>query len=215
MLGPDTVSFLTDLAANNNRDWFKGNEARYKQDFKLAADVFGQGLAAELGEATNTDLTYKVFRIHRDVRFSKDKTPYNTHLRVFAAVPGAAPDYPKWMAGLEQDRLVVGVGSFGFAKETLVRYRDMIDGAGGDELAEILSAQMAGGVRLGAPDLKRVPKPYDADHRHGDLLRCKGLTAWIDHKDHAIALGDNGPQQVAASLLNLRPIYNWLAALTA
>ncbi len=215
MLSADTVSFLKDLSANNDREWFKANEKRYKQDFKLAGEVFGEGLAAELGEATGEDLTYKLFRIHRDVRFSRDKTPYNTHLRIFAAKPGAAPDHPKWMAGLEQDRLVVGVGSFGFEKNTLERFREAVDGPKGDELADILAGLVAKGVRLGEPDLKRVPKPYDADHHHADLLRYKGLTVWIDHKSHKAALGDRGPEKVAASLLTLRPAYDWLAALTA
>jgi len=215
MLSPDTVSFLKDLAANNNREWFKANDKRYRQDFKLAGEVFGEGLAAELSEATGQDLSYKLFRIHRDVRFSKDKTPYNTHLRIFAAVPGAAADHPKWMAGLERDKLVVGVGSFGFEKDTLAQFRETIDGPAGDELAEILSALTADGVRLGQADLKRVPKPYDAEHRHAEWLRYKGLTAWIDHKDHKLAFGNNGPEKVAASLLTLRPLYDWLAKLTA
>ncbi len=215
MLSPDTVSFLQDLAANNNREWFKANDKRYKQDLKVPAEIFADALAAEMSEALDAETTFKVFRIYRDIRFSKDKTPYQTYLRIVVSEANRAPDYPKWMMGLEQDKLVIGLGAFAWEKPTLARYREWMDSEKGDALAEMLAEQLADGARLGPADLKRVPPPYDADHRHGDLLRYKGLTVWFDHEDHAAAFGPDGPRNTAESLLRFRPVHDWFARLTA
>ena len=215
MLSSDTVSFLRDLAANNDRDWVKANQKRYKEDFKVPAEIFADALASEMGEALGTDMTFKVFRLHRDLRFSKDKTPYNTYLRIVVSQPDVAADHPRWMMGLEQDKLVVGIGAFAFEKQNLMRYREWMDGPKGDELAEMLTDLTDNGGRVGKPDLKRVPAPYDADHKHGDLLKYKGVTVWFDHDDHSAAFGPNGPQQVGESLLRFRAIHDWFARLTA
>ena len=215
MLSPDTVSFLQDLAANNNREWFKANDARYKEDFKVPAEIFADALASELSEALGADMAFKVFRLHRDLRFSKDKTPYQTYLRIVVFETNRAPDAPKWMMGLEQDKLVIGNGTFAWEKPTLARFRDWMDGPKGDDLAEMLAQRLAEGARLGPADLKRVPPPYDANHRHGDLLRYKGLTIWFDHKDHTPAFGPDGPRKTAESLLRFRAVQDWFAELTA
>lgn len=211
MLSPETIAFLKDLAANNDREWFKANEARYKEHYKFAGEEFAAALAEELGEALGTKLDFRIFRIHRDVRFSKDKTPYNTHLRVVFGPPGCDADHPRWMAGLEEDQLVTGVGLFGFSKPGLVRYRERVDGPDGDRLASIIAELTGQGARLSEPDLKRVPPPYDKDHRHADLLRHKGLAIWHDHKSAKPALGNKGPSNVAGSLLQMRPFHDWLA----
>lgn len=215
MLGPETVDFIRDLTAHNDRDWFKANEGRYKQHYKLAAEAFAESLAAELGKALGTPPVPRIFRIFRDVRFSKDKTPYNPHLRIGFSMPDTPPDHPMWMAGLELERLVVGVGKFGFEKATLERYREAVAGPAGDKLAELLAELTANGARLSEPDLKRVPAPYPQGHPRADLLRHKGLAVWRDHDGHAEAFGDEGPAKVAESMLGLRPVYDWLARLVS
>ena len=75
----DTVAFIRSLAANNKRDWFKENKATYERDYKEPADFFGAVMAEQLETLTGHTYRAKVFRIYRDVRFSKDKTPYNVH----------------------------------------------------------------------------------------------------------------------------------------
>jgi len=84
------VKFLKDLEKNNSRDWFTGNKKIYEEVLKVPAEMFlaevQQGLEKKLGG----EVVAKLFRIHRDVRFSKDKTPYNTHVRMaFFGKPGA------------------------------------------------------------------------------------------------------------------------------
>lgn len=210
MLSSETSRFIADLADNNDRDWFKANEPRYKEHYKLAAEAFAETLAAQLGESLGATIVPKIFRIFRDVRFSKDKTPYNPHLRIGFSRPDGAADQPFLMAGLQRDTLVIGVGRFGFEKPTLERYRQLVAGDEGEELAALLSRFTDDGARLSEPDLKRVPAPYDKDHERAELLKHKGLAVWRDFEGHDLAYGDDGPGNVASELLKLRPIYDWL-----
>ncbi len=213
MLGPETTRFIEDLADNNNRDWFKANESRYKQHYKLAGEAFAETLAVKLGEGLGGSFNTRNFRIFRDVRFSKDKTPYNPHLRMGFSRGDGPSDQPFLMAGLQLEKLVIGVGRFGFEKDTLNRFRELVAGPEGEELATILEGFIGGGARLSEPDLKRVPAPHDKDHPRADLLRHKGLALWRDFDGHDLAYGVDGPDKVASELLKFRPVYDWLARL--
>ncbi len=215
MLSAETTRFIEDLAANNDRDWFKANEDRYKQHYKLAGEGFAETLAHRLDEALDTQLTPRNFRIFRDVRFSKDKTPYAPHLRIGLSRPDAAPDHPFLMTGLQLGKLVIGAGRMSFEKPTLERFREVVAGEDGEELTAMLDGFTANGARLGKPDLKRVPAPYDKDHPRGELLKYKGLTVWRDFEGHDMAYGEGGPANVAEALLEFRPLYDWLAELTS
>jgi uncharacterized protein (DUF2461 family) len=80
-------------------------------------------------------------------------------------------------------------------------------------LAGLLQTLADGGIRIDAPELKRVPSGFPKDHPHADLLRRKGLTAWIDFDDPAQALG---PDMVAAcrdGFKRLKPLFDSLRAL--
>jgi uncharacterized protein (TIGR02453 family) len=103
----------------------------------------------------------KVFRIHRDVRFSKDKTPYNTHLHMMWSRGGEAKA-PAWFFGAAPDYLTFGMGVMGLEKDTLTRYRQMID-EDGDDLTDALGKagrpRRASPVGLGPRTAQRVPKP--------------------------------------------------------
>ncbi|MEQ9315316.1 MAG: DUF2461 family protein, partial [Henriciella sp.] len=83
-------------------------------------------------------------------------------------------------------------------------------GKDGETLAKILSAFKSESIRLGEPDLKRVPAPYKQDHPRADLLRHKGLTAWIDSLPLATAYGADGPKTCAAEFKRLKPLFDWL-----
>ncbi len=213
MLNPETSRFIRDIADNNDRDWFKANEARYKEHYKLAGEAFAENLAARLGESLGVTIVPRNFRIFRDVRFSKDKTPYNPHLRIGFSRPDGPPDQPFLMAGLQLDTLVIGVGRFGFEKATLDRYRQWVAGPEGEEFAALLERFTDNGARLSEPDLKRVPAPYDKDHERAELLKHKGLAVWRDFGGHELAYGDEGPTKVAEQLLKVRPVYDWLSRL--
>ena len=206
----DSTAFLQDLAKNNDREWFAANKARYEQYLKKPAAAFAQEMAGKLEALTGTPHKPKVFRIYRDVRFSKDKTPYNTHLRISFAPEGEAKTPPGWFFGIEQDHVVVGTGVFGYEKAELERFRDRIAGSDGAALEKILGKLKATGVRIGEPDLKRVPAGYDADHPRSDLLRHKGLTVWVDQSDAKSAYGEKAVANCLAEFRKLKPVFDWL-----
>ena len=84
--GPETFAFLRDLTLHNDRDWFMANRARYEEHYLAAAlgfiEAIGPRLAAELPGDVRFEarVNGSLFRINRDIRFSKDKTPYKNHI---------------------------------------------------------------------------------------------------------------------------------------
>ena len=134
----------------------------------------------KLLDLTGIEHDAKRFRINRDIRFSKDKTPYNTHLHI--SFKPRARLIPTWFFGLSPDYLTAGVGTFGFDKPQLEAYRKRIDSPHGDALAASLEDLTNKGARISEPELKRLPKGFDADHRHGPLLRRKSLAVWMDFR---------------------------------
>ncbi len=137
----NTVTFLRDLAANNNRGWFNDNKPLYERAIKEPATEFGALLSDHFESLTGRPHKPRVFRIHRDVRFAKDKTPFNAHLHISLTPDGIKPA-PAWMFGLEPDRLVFGAGLMGCDKSGLDAFRTRIAGSDGKRLQRLCSAPM-------------------------------------------------------------------------
>lgn len=207
IFSPDTLKFLSALKQNNSRDWFNDNKAWYETAWKDPANAFIEAMCFRLQVETDTAHSAKLFRIHRDVRYSKDKTPYNAHLHILFQCEGSKSGL---FFGLQTDRLVLGSGMMAFDAGQLNAYRDAVSGTPGEVLEALVADCLERGGRMNAPELVRVPKPYEKDHSRGDLLRRKSLTVWQDIAD---------PSQVeSAELLNLcssqflsyRALENWL-----
>ena len=206
----EAVKFLSDLKANNTRDWFTANKATYEAAIKRPAAEFCDAMSARLEKMTGTRCKPKVFRINRDLRFSKDKTPYNAHLHISFIPETGQPSPPCWFFGLEPKRIVFGAGNFGFDKQALETYREKVDGPDGKKLAKLLERLEAKDARTGEPELKRVPSGYAQDHPLADLLRRKGLSAWIDMKDTKAASCPEFTSECQATFKTLKPLYDWL-----
>ena len=116
----------------------------------------------------------KLFRIYRDVRFSKDKTPLNAHLHMIWKQPGDNPFAPAFFFGSEPGDITVGFCVMGLKGPTLARFRAFVDDWGDQLVEAIAQTGMEWSDWSGAP-LKRVPKPYDADHSHAEILKKKSM----------------------------------------
>ncbi|GAB5448960.1 DUF2461 domain-containing protein [Gymnodinialimonas sp.] len=169
-------AFFAQLAANNTRDYYEANKATYNSDIKKPAELLADLLAEDIAKHTGKAHKPKVFRIHRDVRFSKDKTPYNTHLHLMWSRPGLGP---AWFFGASPEYLILGMGIMGLEKDSLTTYRQMVD-RHGDDLSDAIAASNAQISDWGPDPLKRVPKPYNQDHPHGALLKRKALALSTD-----------------------------------
>lgn len=215
----DTVKFLKDLDKNNNRDWFKENKQRYESAWRDPAEEFAELMAVSLSELTGAEQVSKLFRIYRDVRFSKDKTPYNTHVHISffnperkqAAANGGCT--PHWFFGLETDRVVLGAGAFDFDKVTLARYRQRVDGKDGERLQKLVDKLAKQGATLHEPALKKVPPGFGKDHPRGELLRCKGLVVWKNLGKPALASEGNLIALCKKEFKVLKPVNDWLLSL--
>jgi uncharacterized protein (TIGR02453 family) len=207
LLSRDTIDFLTALRIHNDRQWFDTRRADYEAHLKLAGARFADAVNTRLADATGEAHEFRIFRIHRDIRFSNDKTPYNAHLRMSFSPGGSCRSGgPTWMIGLDPDGLTIGAGIFSFSGPQQESWRESVAGAGGETIAALLYRLENSGVRIGEPELKRVPAPYPSDHVRAGLLRHKGMTAWIDVPDTAVALGADGPANCVAELLRLREL---------
>lgn len=211
-----TLKFLRDLGKNNEREWFHAQKKHYESVYKAPAKAFCLDMEEALEKLTGTPHASKVFRINRDLRFSKDKTPYNTHLHIsfIAESKKKHAVQPIWMFGLDPKTLSVGLGVFDFGK-AIGAYRDGVAGPEGAALAKKLSAMAKKGIRInGEPELKRVPKGYDPDHKRSELLRRKSLSVWSDFDKPRDA---EDPKLVGACIKRfkqLAPVSDWLASLT-
>ncbi|MDJ0822512.1 MAG: TIGR02453 family protein [Paracoccaceae bacterium] len=199
---PRVRAFLSELAANNTRDWFKAHKTEYDGMLKRPGERLLTELAPVLAEQTGQPIRTKLFRPHRDLRFSNDKTPYHTHLHL----AWSAPDGRGWYLGLSNTYATAGAGIMQFDAPQLDRFRDAVDSPAGTELATILSE---GDWRLDPPALKRVPAPYDADHSHAEHLKRKALVVWHDNLD--AGLTDTPVATLEQVFAGMAPLQRWLS----
>ncbi|WP_159586407.1 DUF2461 domain-containing protein [Chelativorans xinjiangense] len=206
----EALDFLTALRANNNRDWFTENKAVYERAVKAPAEDFCRVVTGRLEEMTGLPHRPKIFRIHRDVRFSRDKTPYNAHLHISFMAETGSTSQPGWYFGLEPERLTAGTGVFELYKGDLDAFRARVAGKDGERLARLIG-QLPADVRVSKPELKRVPQPYAADHPRADLLRRKSLTGWMDFANPREACESRFMDRCLAAFIGLKPVFDWLS----
>ena len=206
----DAIGFLSALKANNNREWFNANKARYQSAIKDTAATFCTLMEAELEKLTATRFSSKIFRIHRDVRFSKDKTPYNTHLHISFSPDQKSGANGAYMFGLDTEKISSGLGVFAFDKSVLDVYRTKIAGSEGEKLQGVMNKLTRAGAVMSEPELKRVPAGFDPGHPRAELLRRKGLAAWISRDEPQVATKPGIAMQVAKDFKTVKPLMDWL-----
>lgn len=175
---PEARTFLKELSCNNTRDWFHANKPRYESQLKTPSQLLQEQLCADLKKRHDSPVTAKLFRPQRDIRFSKDKTPYHTHLHMLWQVRGPL-DFGLFL-GIAPSSCRLGGGVMGFDKTQLLTWRASVDSAQGSAIATALESLAQQGFTGGDPELKRVPSAYDKDHPQAELLRRKSLTLWRD-----------------------------------
>jgi uncharacterized protein (TIGR02453 family) len=174
------LTFLEDLKFNNNREWFHANRKRYDESraaFEaLVADVMGRFAPIEdLGKTAAKDC---IFRINRDVRFSKDKSPYKTNLGALIGNGGRKSTGRSYYINLEPGESFIAGGVYDPQPETLKQIRAAI-AEKPDKLRKIITnkdfVKFFGDLR--GDSLKTAPKGYASDHPAIDLLKHKQFLA--------------------------------------
>jgi uncharacterized protein (TIGR02453 family) len=216
------LRFLADLRDNNNREWFEAHKESYRQHVLAPAQDLAFALGERLKKEISPGITYdtaangsgSVLRIYRDLRFSKDKRPYNPYVRlVFWEGPRKKMENPSFFVRIGPDGVGVYSGVHIFAKPVLAAYRDaVVDEQLGPELeAAIAAVQNAGPYAVGGEHYRRVPRGYEAQHPRADLLRYNGL--WAHTTDPADPAAIVTPDLIEVCLKhcrNMAPLHHWL-----
>lgn len=176
---PDARAFYADLSTNNTRDWFSENKQRYDEKLKMPAKALLDVISTALTKLLDTPITTKLFRAHRDVRFSKDKTAYSQHLHMMWSPQGNGTQ-PVYFFGIAGEYVRAGAGIMDFSKAQQTDWRKWVSEREGDALQARIDTAAGAGVTLRKPELKRVPSPFEKDHPRADLLQRKSMTLWKD-----------------------------------
>jgi len=173
--------FFKALARNQRREWFAAHRTEYEEGWLTPM----RALLAEARERLDAALPDhplgepKVFRIHRDVRFSRDKAPYKTHIAGVIRLGGskiAEAGNAVLYLHLGLDEEYVGVGCYQFDERRMARWRRAVVGAPGRELLQLLARLRRKGYDAGPyEEFARVPKGFAPDHPRAELLKYKGL----------------------------------------
>ncbi len=167
---PEAFAWFAGLAADNSRSWFAAHRRTYEQAVRGPLEAMLAQLADELGGDV------RIFRQHRDVRFSADKSPYKT--RTYGVVLPAAGSDAALYAELSEEGLFVGTGYYQLAADQLARFREAVAAeAPGTALEQAVQAARAAGIETYGEALKTAPRGYPRDHPRVALLRHRSLVA--------------------------------------
>lgn len=217
---PSTLQFFADLKENNDRDWFAANKSRYLDDVVEPAKSFIMtlggmltGLDQSVNYDTRTNGAGSMFRIYRDLRFSKDKSPYKTHLgMVFWLGSGKKKESPAFYVGISDKGADVFAGMWQFPKETLAAYRAAVDDPSkGDELATILDDLRTAGYKVGGDTYKRVPRGFDPDHPHAALLKHSAVHGGMSKIEPTLVTSHAFLPSAFEHCTNLHPMVEWIS----
>lgn len=194
----EALDFYEGLEADNSKAYWTAHKAVYDEKVLGPMSELLEELAPQFGE-------FKIFRPYRDVRFSKDKSPYKTNI---SAVIGDG------YVQLSANGLAAGSGMHVMAQDQLERYRQAVaSDETGTELERIIAGIERHEIAVHGHDtLKTAPRGYPADHPRVMLLRYKGVVTWKEWPVEPWLGTPAAKQRVAAFLDASRPLGIWLDA---
>jgi len=195
---PEAIEFLRELEANNDRDWFKANRARYDEHVVAPTVALGEDLA-DFGRP-------HLFRPWNDTRFHA-APPIKEHVGLAVGYEGAGGFYVE----LSLDGLLVAAGLHNPASDQVERFRRAVDAPPtAASLAKAIRRAEDAGLELNEPDLVRGPRGYPADHARMDLLRRRRLTVARRHDLGAWLHRPAAGPRIREALDSATPLVRWL-----
>jgi uncharacterized protein (TIGR02453 family) len=202
----EAFAWFAGLEADNSRKWFAAHRATYEEAVRGPLEAMLDVLAAE------ADGDARLFRQHRDVRFSPDKSPYKT--RTYGViVPGSGSEAGLY-AEVSRQGLFAGTGYHELAPDQLARYRAAVAAEpAGPALEEAMAAVREAGIEIYGEALKTAPRGYPRDHPRVRLLRHRSLVA-----GRRLAPGPDGipgagaPEHARSVWAACAPLSAWLDA---
>ena len=204
----DTISFLRELKLNNNRDWFNENKKRFNS-IQSGVKEFADGVNESLKKFDDIE-KLKIFRIYRDLRFSKDKTPYKKNIGM--AFHRAKPELRGgYYLEISADESFIAVGFWNPNKEDLLRIRKEIE-VDGQEFKSVINHNKIKDVwgEIKGQEVKTSPKGFNVDHQHIDLIKKKQFIFIKKLKDEEI-LDENFHKKLVSYFLSIRPFFDYMS----
>ena len=208
MLPKTTLDFLEKLQENNNREWFAENKKKFDAEQKKIKTFFNE-IGTSLGKIDSIE-RIQIFRIYRDVRFSKNKLPYKNHFSV-----GFSRTKPMLRGGyylhIEPGASFVGGGFWEPNKEDLFRIRKEIE-LDASELRQIINQSTFKKYfgTLEGEELKTAPRDFDKMHSDIDLIRKKQFLVTRSFSDKEV-LSTEFKDEVVETCKAMRPFFDYVS----
>ena len=213
----NTLEFLKKLSKNNNKEWFEENRELFNSDFLQPALQF----VVDLGEKLRTiapnimavpKIDKSIFRLHRDVRFSKDKSPYKTNLGIyFWEGKRKKMECSGLYFHIDPKSYFLGAGMYMLSGDLLKTYREKVyNPVLGKELSDIVQKVIKKGkYGLGGKTYRRVPKGFDPEYPYAEYLLYSGFYIYYEGKNIKDLVKD--PVGYAFKIYkDLLPVHQWL-----
>ena len=216
------AKFFRTLAKNQNRDWFQAHKEAFEEGWQRPMAALLNEVRGAIDKAyPHCDLAEpKLFRIYRDVRFSKDKSPYKTHIGGVIPIErtGKMTEVPMALYfHVGQPKAFGAAGHYMMDPRSLERFRNAVaDPKRGKELDRMLSSLQKKGFSIDSHDtFKRVPKGFDPDHPRAEHLKRKGLTVGFPALPKGILAAPKLVPWLALQAKASAPLVEWLVFATA
>jgi uncharacterized protein (TIGR02453 family) len=216
----ETLAFLRELSQNNDKTWFDANRERYEAYYIEPAKAFVAAIGEDLQQLVpgiNADprVNGSIFRINRDIRFSRDKTPYKDHLDLWFWEGQRKGALSGLFFRLTADGLILGAGAHRFTPEQLADFRAALEDADkGRKLLQIGGELAAAGAPLRGEYYKAVPRGFHAeDPRLAGLAKFNALYSAFETAHPANLDTPRFLDHCLDCWRNLVPLHRWLAGM--
>jgi uncharacterized protein (TIGR02453 family) len=201
--GAGAVAWFEGLERDNTRTYFQATRDTYEDEVREPLTLLLEELSVESGGVVH------VFRQHRDVRFSPDKSPYKT--RTYGVVGPGAGSAAALYAAVSSSGLYAGTGYWRMAPDQLERFRAaVIEDGPGEALADAVASVEREGVEIAPPALKTAPRGFPRDHPRVALLRYKDMFAGRQLPPGPDLATRTALEHVAGVRRAARPLTGWL-----
>jgi uncharacterized protein (TIGR02453 family) len=211
-ISPTLIPYLTDLAANNNREWFLANRKRYDDEKASFQQVIGY-LLAEIGQFENLagqEVKHCSYRINRDIRFSANKAPYKNNFACSFEEGGKKSGRAGYYLHIQPGNAFLAGGAWAPEKDQLAAIRQEID-YNPENIKAILSNTKFKEVfnEVKGDGLKTAPKGYPKDHLEIELLKKNQLFVIHNYTDKEV-LSDDFLDKVISHCKIMKPFADWV-----
>lgn len=216
MLSKDSLQFLDDLKVNNNRDWFQENKKRYeafKKEYHQLVNDFLDIMKPLDPSLEMLEVKNCTFRINRDIRFSKDKSPYKSHLGVWLSSGAKGANRSGYYIHIEKDASFIAGGFYSPDADQLKKVRKEI-AFFHEDLEAILAdknfKKEFGGFEINENNsLKSMPRGYEKDHPAIEFLKLKSFTV-SQNFDIKEVLQKDFVSKMSKKLIVLKPLNEFI-----